>query len=379
MIAALGPGWIRLVVGLLGAWVLSLSSGGAQAASGPDQVIEQLGPRVGVDATGAGEAARLVAIRRAIEMARTNADARLLGQAQGLIGSDWGNPRASAQIKLLQATIEQHRHAFDEALATLKSVIQQEAPGSIVAQQAWLTIAVIERVQGRYPLALEACRRVESPATSLYRDACLAETESLQGHHAKASQRFQFILKQAVAPQQHALVRSLMGEHEARQGRALEASRHYAASLLREPDHYTAVAYSDLLLAMGRSQEALQVLRGQPETDAVMVRHAIALKRLGMPKAREISDTVQSRFDEQTRREPGRPVHLREQALFMLLVKDDPGRALALAQDNLKAQREPTDWWIALSSAKAAKQPAVTKRIVTSIGQQGLHDRRLGL
>jgi tetratricopeptide (TPR) repeat protein len=222
----------RHAAGVLMCFAWLTGNAAVQSTTAQDPVIESLGPRIGVAvALPTNEAARLLAVSQAIDMAHKSADARLLGQAQGLIGPDWNNPQASAEIKLLQATIQQHRHEFPEALTTLREVTARSEAQSPTALQAWLTIAVIERVQGRYEAALQACQHLVGPTVLLYRLGCVAETQSLQGQVAAAQKGFKAALAVARTASQQGWIRSLIAEHEVRQGNTEQAARNFASSL----------------------------------------------------------------------------------------------------------------------------------------------------
>ncbi len=359
----------------------------AQSPAAGDQILERLGPRIESNTAQSGDlASRVSAIRQAIHLARQTADERYLGQAQGLTGADWNNPQAPAVLTLLKATIQQHRHEFSDALSTLRMLtarptqaLSSSGQDSAERNQAWLTIAVIERVLGQYDAALAACANMVGAPLIAYREACRLETESLRGNTKTATKGFHDLLASNLTPAQNAWIRSLFAEHLERVGNDAEAAKHYGASLIRDPDHYTAIAYSDLLIRTKRPQGVLQALAGLPDSDSTLVRKAIALKQLKQSKVKEVMQTIEARFEQQTQRDPMRRTHLREQALYMLMVKDDPLRALALAEENLKIQREPMDWLIAVQSARAANQPKRLQQFITLIRKQGLIDARLGV
>ena len=60
-----------------------------------------------------------------------------------------------------------------------------------------------------------------------------------------------------------------------------------------------------------------------------------------------------------------------------LWLDDDAPRALELARRNLLLQREPIDWWVALQSARQARDAAASAEIANAIREAGLHDMRL--
>ena len=92
---------------------------------------------------------------------------------------------------LLRATLQQYLHEFDAAVAHLRLLLAR--PGSERQSQAWLTLATVLRVQGRYAESDAACR-AWSPAPSSTRRACLAENAALRGETAAARRSFETML-----------------------------------------------------------------------------------------------------------------------------------------------------------------------------------------
>jgi hypothetical protein len=63
--------------------------------------------------------------------------------------------------------------------------------------------------------------------------------------------------------------------------------------------------------------------------------------------------------------------------MFALGVERDPARALALARDNLRRQREPIDLLVLAEAARAAHEPAAQSEVERARKEMGLDDRRL--
>lgn len=313
------------------------------------------------------------ALRQAISLARQTADPRYLGQAQAMIGSLWSSPQASYEIATLQATIEQSRHEFAQARKTLQSALAKPTPSNA---QAWLTLATIERVQGNYAAALQACKSITEPAAQLYAQACLLETQSLQGQWAVAREGFNALLRGLQQPSQQAWLLSLSAENEERAGNAAAALKHYALSLSLGSDGYTALAYADALLRQKQSAAAIVVLQNQPSSDAVLIRRAQAYKVLGDTKFAGIADELNARFTAAALRTDNNAGHAREQALHALHVQGNPRAALAFAQTNLTLQKEPIDWLIAMQSASLAGQAGDKAKLLAAASQTGLKDER---
>lgn len=314
-----------------------------------------------------------LAARKDIAQARQTGDTRYWGRAQSLLSPWWDRADAPADIAVLQATVQQGRHEFAAARKVLVTALARTPSHG----QGWLNLAALERLSGNYPQALAACMKVGQAGQTLYAQACQLETESLQGDHQAATQGLQKLEGQARDIGQRAWLSSLLAEAFERWGRDAQAAQAYQRSLTFEPDLYTAIAYSDLALRTGRYKEALAALAASPDTDAVLLRRAAAWRQLDDTRWRATLATLNERTAELKRRGDDPALHGRELALIALWLDDNPTAALAAARQNLALQREPIDWWVALQSAKQAKDEVATLELKAALRQSGLQDARL--
>jgi hypothetical protein len=109
----------------------------------------------------------------------------------------------------------------------------------------------------------------------------------------------------------------------------------------------------------------------------VVLRRAAAWRRLGDAQWASARTLLQDRITELKRRGDDPALHGRELALAALWLDDDAPRALALARSNLLLQREPLDWWVAVQSARMAKDSTALGNIEAAIRVAGLQDVRL--
>lgn len=318
-------------------------------------------------------AAAVRAAREDIVMARQTGETRYWGRAQAVLAPWWDRADAPADVAVLQATVQQGRHEFDAARAVLAAALAR-APGHA---QGWLNLAGLERLSARYTDALGACDAVARAGQVLYASACRLETMSLQGQHQLATQGLGAMIAQASSADQRSWLLSLLAESQERAGQDGAAANTFQRSLALQPDLYTAIAHSDLLLRVGRARQALQALAELPETDAVLLRRATAWRRLGDARWSAARALLQERTAELIRRGDDPALHGRELALTALWLDDDPSRALALARSNLQLQREPLDWWVALQSARLAKDEVALADLRKAMDIAGLRDQRL--
>lgn len=308
-----------------------------------------------------------------ITLARQTGDMRYWGRAQALLAPWWGQADAPTDLAVLQATVQQGRHEFDAARQLLGGVVARE-PGHA---QAWLDLAALARLQADYGAALRACDAVARAGVALYALACRLETLSLQGENALAAQGLRQMVADSRDQGQRSWLLSLLAENLERAGQDGQALTAYRNSLAAQHDLYTAVALSDLLLRTGQTEPALRLLEPLPQTDAVLLRQASAMRRLGDSRWTAIRDELRSRAADLRRRGDNVDLHGREAALIALWLEDDSRLALALARRNLGLQREPLDWWLVLHSARQAGDEPAWRELDAQRKAAGLRDRRL--
>jgi hypothetical protein len=158
-----------------------------------------------------------------------------------------------------------------------------------------------------------------------------------------------------------------------RQGDAKQAEEHFRAALgLGVRDQFLLAAWSDFLLDQGRPAEVVGVLQDWVRSDVLLLRLALAERALDAPQAKEHVQALKARFDAAALR--GDKLHLQEEARFNLHLLGQEERALALAQENWRSQREPRDARILLEAALAARDPAAAKEALDWLDRSGHED-----
>jgi hypothetical protein len=314
--------------------------------------------------------------RRYLEQARESGDPRFAGLALAALRA-WPDANAAPDdILLLRATLEQYLHEFDAAVAHLRLLLAR--PGSERQSQAWLTLATVLRVQGRYADSDAACREVGRAGAEVYMTACLAENAALRGETAAARRSFEAMLAgRALPASTRGWLTTSLAELEERDGRVAAADSAYRSVLTLGPDTYAAIAYADFLIAQRRPAEALTVLKNQARTDTVVLRLAIAGTLARAASAGRDVAEMRERIALANERPEASVFHGREQAMFALVVERDAERALVLARGDVARQREPLDLLVFAEAARASgRREAIdeARRLKASIG---LHDRRI--
>lgn len=287
-----------------------------------------------------------------IGLARERSDPRYLGHAQAALAPWWSEAAPPVDVLVLRATILQSLHDFDAALRDLDRAVAI-APAHV---QAWLTRAVVLGVRGRHAEATESCRHLVSLTSELVVTVCQTSIDSVTGHAAEAFARLTAVLARSpsLPSDEEAWARSSLAEYAARAGRLDDAEALFRRTLeLDAEDAYARAALADLLLDRGKPKDALVVVRGREVNDTLLLRIAIAEKRLASPEAESHLAALTARFEASRLR--GDVVHRREEARYWLQLKGDATRALTLALANWDVQKEPADLRILLEAALAAK------------------------
>ncbi len=365
--------------------VLALLTGTAEAApyrpTSDAEVLERLPARSAPLASSAQPLDAALAVRAArvfIERGRRSDDPRDYGYAQGLLRPWWTAPDAPDDVLLLRATLRQHRHEFDAALADIDRVLARN-PG---AAQAWLTRATIHRVRGNLDASRQDCQQLTEVAPGIAGVLCrLAVVVQREPRAALAELE---ALAPRVAREVEAMVGWYLAERSAAAERAGDAAAAEAAFLEgreRVPgDIGLRAAHADFLLNQGRANDALVLLADAPPSDSLLLRELIALSVIddahgpaqAAARREALTDALSSSYEAVRRR--GDAPHLREEGLFALHVQGDAIRALDLAQQNWRDQRELADARLLLAAALAAGDRDTTAALRTWCEQAGVRD-----
>ncbi len=314
--------------------------------------------------------------KRYLEQAHVTGDPRYVGLALAGLAT-WPDPAtAPLEVLLMRATLQQYLHEFDASVASLRALVAR--PGGDRNAQAWLTLATVLRVQGKYSESDAACRRVAGTGALVYAGACLAENQALRGEVVAARKSFESMLADPGLPEStRGWLWTSLAELEERDGRNAVADAAYRGVLRLGPDSYAALAYADFLIRQKRPGEALRVLKDEVRTDTVLLRLAIAGAMARSPGSERDAAEMRERIALANERPEARIFHGREQAMFALAIERDPARALELARGDVAQQREPLDLLVFAEAARASGQAAAIEQVRRLKATVGLHDRRI--
>ena len=312
-----------------------------------------------------------------LDQAHELGDPRFVGLAMSAIAGWTDEATMPDAVLMMRAVLQQYLHQFDASAASLKRLLAR--PSALPRPQAWLTLATVRRVQGRYGESDAACKRVAAAGTALHAEACLAENAALRGEVGRARTVFTGLLasQRDAAPSTQAWLLTSLAELEQRAGKAAAADAAFKAVLKLEPDPYATLAYADFLIEQKRPAQALALLKGQARSDAVLLRLAIAGVQARAPTAKADADEMRERIALANQRPDAKVAHGREQAMFALQVDGQPTRALELARGNVSQQREPLDLLVFAQAARAAADATALAEVRKLTQEMGLRDQRV--
>lgn len=317
----------------------------------------------------------LALVRRYIELGRAESDPRYFGYAEAALTPWLAVAQPSADVLTLRATLFQNRHEFSSALAYLNQALAHQPR----LAQAWLTRAAILEVQGEYAAAFNSCLPMLKLAEPLIGQVCLNSTLSVSGQLDTAYRQLAQAVQVAenAEPQDKQWALTTLAEMAERIGKADAAEQYYQQALqLTRRNGYLLATYADYLLEQKRYPEVVALLGNETRADGLLLRLTLAEQALQLPTANRHIDALTARFAASRLR--GDTSHQGDEARFLLHVLHQPEPALALAQANWAAQREPRDARILLEAALASgKIQQALQPLLAFLAQSKLQDARL--
>jgi len=306
-----------------------------------------------------------------IQQSRISGDLRFLGYAEAVLAPWIKTSPALPVVLVLQATLQQSRHEFTASLATLDRALAARPNDP----QALLIRATVLRVLGRYAEAGLACEQFSHRVEPRLGTLCTQSLRGLTGGLESAYEALTQMSSQGWLNSEKSWLYSELGEMAVRLGRDDEAQQWFQRDLNLVPtDFYVRAAFADSLLRQHRPADVLVLLKGQESFEPLLLRIAIAQKRLGDPGLALSSARLRTAFAAELQR--GEAVHRREQARFLLEIEDQPTLSLGAALENWTVQREPDDVLVLVNAAKAAGSPDAAEPALTFARTQGQRDVR---
>lgn len=299
------------------------------------------------------------AARALIDEGRNRGDSRLVGAAVGILRPFLTEP--TALTLYLAATARQYQHDFPGALGLLDRALAL-SPADINTR---LSRATILTVRGDFAAARADCDRITGEGRPDVGFLCQATTEVLTANGPGYAARLQQILATPgmLDPGLHGWAAGLVAEVALHQGDLDLARSQLQDVLVQNPlAQREQGMLADILLGKGQAQAALDVLATAPDTDGVLIRRVLALRALGdTATAADLIATLDRRIT--LNLDLGLTAHAREEALYFLVIANDPEQALSRALVNWSLQHEIEDATLLLQAAAATDQPQAAQPV----------------
>jgi len=325
------------------------------------------------NAPDAGAAARTA--RELIERARNEREPRFFGYAEAIIQPLLrGVGAANPELLLLQADIQQNRHEFTTAIATLDRAIQAQPHDP----RAYLQRAGVRLVRGEFEAARNDCRTLITGGELAIGSVCMAQAAGATGSSERAEAMIRALLSngQQFDTATRAWAMAALADLERRHAADGDAETLLRQAVEQAPtDDSIRCALADLLLDKAANREVIALTTVNRPSLALLLRTAIAEHRLKDVRAAETS----RRFLEliEVDRVRSERAHLREEALYALEVRGDSRAAAVLAVANFKLQRETADIRLLARSASAAGDTAALRNLKRWVVSTGYRDQSI--
>lgn len=329
------------------------------------EIVERL-PR-GLRSIARSKNPSLAAARQHILLAQMHGDPRYARVAENMLQR---LESSSVEARFLRGVISQHLHRFSEAESAFQEVLREEPAHA----EAMLQLAALHVLQGRFKSARESLARNPQLLGSARGLGLLSVAASLSGQLDASIALLRRKAASFEGPGK-AWLKATLAEMEMRRGNLGEAEALLIEARSLQPESIPLlVQWADLLLEQRRFAEVAALPQSELAHTGVLLRAAIGMAR--SPGRRRtlqpLRDELQARlFDSAEAR------HLREQALFALHVASDPKRALAIALENFREQREPIDARVALEAALRANDAAAAEPVLAWLKESRLEDAAL--
>lgn len=320
-------------------------------------------------------ALRIEIAKRYFDLSMAQGDPRYVGYASAaLTPLDKAAPAANSAYWQIKGMLQQYSHNFDGALASLDkaSLADPKSPDPL----AWR--AAIQMVQANYTKAQAECDALKPLTTPLFAAGCSQYIRATTGELQSAFDTLNAAVKAepTAAPELLLWELTRLAEMANRLKRYDEAEAYFKQALkLGVTDQFLLGAYADFLLQQKKPEAVIALLADWERSDILLLRLALAGKATNHKKAADWASALRDRFVEAAKR--GDRLHEQEAARFELDIENNPKKALALAANNYKLQKEPRDAEVLMRTALAAKDAAAAEPALAWLKQTKHEDAHL--
>jgi hypothetical protein len=310
-----------------------------------------------------------------IKMGNDEGDPRFYGYARSAIQNWWQDELPPASVLKIRAKLKEKDHKYKQAIVDLTAQLDRDQSDT----QSWVEVINLYRVIGDYDAGQRSSRRL---AGFDDRDAILIATTPLKAVTGQARESYEALADRSQTADQDSpelvpWINAMQGDIAASLGDFEIADEHYRKSLaLNSGSIHLKRTYADFLLDQQRPAPVLQLLAEHENDNGCLLLMAIAAHRLGeSSRAERLKSKLANRFEEIRLR--GSQPHGRFESRYELELNENSERALAVALENWKVQKENRDARAVLESALVAKKISAARSTIEFIKASGNEDLAL--
>lgn len=306
-------------------------------------------------------------IQALLATAASTGDARLVARAEHALAQLPPGDKRPAVLSA-RAYTAQYRHDFATAQSLLDRLLERYPRNA----GARLARAQMLLVRGDLKAAQSDCGVLAFGVDSGRGLLCVAALSLRRGDYEAAARVLDRWLDRTQGDREQMLRYALemRGEVASRSGDSRADAWFKRALAIAPDDVRTLAAYARHLRGAGRAADAFRLLEDGPTTDHLLLERALAAHAAQLPQTDQLTRMLAERF--RLARKIGVEPDLRDEAEFLLTLRNDAAAALPLAQRNFATQRDYEDVSLLRRAASAAGQPQALQPLQSWARSQGL-------
>ena len=317
-------------------------------ADGLQQAIEawRANPQDISTATSAAKTAFLAALR--------HGDLRWLGTAKAMLDPWWVKPDLPSDTFFVRALVRQGMHDFGGALNDLNAAISADANQS----QFWAWRFAVYMVRSEIAKASAECQAIGERFGAAEKESCSAVLLYRTGKPELAIEKFNELARHPDYQGENAQEWLAFHQGEARRVAGdVQAANKVWQSYLKQgrAAHGIQVALIDSLINVGDFASALRLNMGPQRSDALLVSAIQAAQALNNGQDAVLRADIEQRLMQRELR--GESLNERPFVKYYLYVRQDPRKALEMAKESWKTEREPADALLFAQAALRSGEP----------------------
>jgi tetratricopeptide (TPR) repeat protein len=294
------------------------------------------------------------AAKTAFLAASRHGDLRWLGTAKAMLDPWWVKPDLPSDTFFVRALVRQGMHDFGGALNDLNAAISADANQS----QFWAWRFAVYMVRSEIAKASGECQAIGERFGAAEQESCSAVLLYRTGKPELAIKKFNELARHPDYQGENAQEWLAFNQGEARRVAGdVQAANKVWQSYLKQgrAAHGIQVALIDSLINVGDFASALRLNMGPQRSDALLVSAIQAAQALNNGQDAVLRADIEQRLMQRELR--GESLNERPFVKYYLYVRQDPRKALEMATESWKTEREPADALLFAQAALRSGEP----------------------